>query len=176
MSKVVEKSGVYRDEKGRGVRFFAGAVVSDEQAAKYGIGADDAEPDEIFSGESANPTDEIESTPDGEAQEGAPEAGADVRDGVVSDGNGGEIAVASAEVAERDAQPVDGAGVVMEERALGPAAENRMQPPAPENRAAAKPSNRRRSHNATTDVELAAEESGEPIVGVADSLDDKDSK
>lgn len=170
MSKIVEKSGVYRDEKGRGIRLFAGAVISDEQAAKYSVGAEDAEPGEIFSGESPNPTDELESTPDGEGQEGSPEVGTDVRDGVVSDGEGGEAAVPSAEVAERDAQPVDGGSVVFQERALGPAEENRMQPAAPENRA----KSRRRSHNATTDAELSADESGS--AAGADDLDNKDSK
>lgn len=165
----VEKSGIYRDERGRGIKLFAGAVITDDVAAQYGVN-EDAEVGEVEV--HSNPTADADETPHGEKQYGSPDAGAEVRDGVESDGDGGEVAVPSAEVAERDAQPVDGSTTPSEIRQLGPAPENRMRPAPSETRSSR---GRRRSHNATTDAELSQEAAGEPVAA-ADAIDDKDSE
>lgn len=165
----VERSGIYRDDKGRGIKLFAGAVITDAVAAQYGV-TDDAEVGEVEVAK--NPTADADETPHGEKQDGSPDAGVEVRDGVESDGDGGEVAVPSAEVAERDAQPVDGSTTPSEIRELGPAPENRMRPAPSENRSSR---GRRRSHNATTDAELSQDEA-DGGSAPADAVDDKDSK
>lgn len=165
----VEKSGIYYDSKGHGIKLFAGALISDDTASKYGVFDEDAEAAEL--GDlSPNPTADIESTPDGEKQEGSPEAGAEVRDGVIADGEGGEVGVSSAMIEERDSAPVEGpAESTQSEIKLGGAPENRMAPAPAENRA-----KRKRSHNATTDAELSSDENSDSVP--ADALDDKDSR
>jgi hypothetical protein len=157
----VTKTGLYRNEQGLGIKLVSGAVVSDAIAATYQLDADPvsgeigAEPDSDLE-VPANPTDDFEETPFGERQEGSPESGEVVRDGVLSDGEGGEVPVASGEVAERDAQPVENVDpdVQTEIRMVTPAVENRMAPAPAENRQSKNSTKKRKSSDAT-DAQLA---------------------
>jgi hypothetical protein len=144
----VEKTGVYRNAKGHGFRLVEGAVVSDYVAANYHLPAEDAGADDS---QDSDPVEEV-------------------RDGVVSDGEGGEVAVQSAIVEARDAAPVEAVAMDSQtEIKLGGAPENRMNPAPAENRQSSN-STRKRKNSAATDAELSSDAVGDGETPAADVL------